>query len=659
MDTASVDLSDAVQQNKDPLPPGIHICQGECKEHDILEDQKAPRSHPVVVPAVRPAIAGCMMLRNESLRIHVTLKSLKGYVCSLIVFDTGSTDNTIELLQQWCDENNIPLYLKQGTFENFATSRNVLLDFADEVHKMGHTYDFLLLLDCNDELQNGPGLMKECERFMQMPEKIFMFRQRWLTGTFLNKYLNARLVKACHGWRYKKRVHEFLAPPPGETLLNRPNISEDVVLYQNRNDDDDKTKKRFVRDKAFLLEDVKEGDPRDMFYLAQTLSCLDEYEESYDWYQKRGDTVEGFWEERFHSYLRSGEIALGRRQDTDSAIINLFKAAMIDCRAEPLIALAKIYRSKQDFLTAYMFASIACKLNFPHGNILFVSERDYNYERWQQLSVIAFYVGRYKEGLKALDIAEKSGLEPDVHVKNRAIYQDSKDKKETEQFPFEEAPQDIKELSAEFIVTAQKALADKDPDTAIIKLLQAFEMTRQVSPLLMLSEYCRLVKANNLAYWLADFACQLQAPEFPEKTRNKETVRMKKEYNYIRYHMVGILGFHTGHLKEGKAACMRAIREGQNIPLDRRNLAFYIDAEKKNPELFTVEKVVTSEASEAPLVMTKAVEPAAPQKKTEVRSMGEYIKDRVVELQAVNPKLNIRQAEAKARLEWKLKQKGN
>lgn len=123
--------------------------------------------------------------------------------------------------------------------------------------------------------------------------------------------------------------------------------------------------------------------------------------------------------------------------------------------------------------------------------------------------------------------------------------------------------------------------------------------------------------------------------------------------------MVGILGFHTGHLKDGKAACMRAIREGQNIPLDRRNLAFYIDAEKKNPELFTVEKVVTSEASEAPLVMTKAVEPAAPQKKTEVRSMGEYIKDRVVELQAVNPKLNIRQAEAKARLEWKLKQKGN
>jgi tetratricopeptide (TPR) repeat protein len=309
----------------------------------------------------------------------------------------------------------------------------------------------------------APGLIEECKRFLTIPEKIFMFRQRWLTGTFLNKYLNARLCKALHGWRYKKRVHEYLAPPPKEKNLHRPNISEEVVLYQNRNDDDDKTKKRFIRDKAFLLDDIKEGDPRDMFYLAQTLSCLEEYEDSYDWYQKRGNTIEGFWEERFHSFLRSAEICLVRRHDIDMAIVNFFKAAMIDCRAEPLINLAKIYRNRQDFFLAYLFSSIATKLDFPHQNILFVSERDYSYERWQQHSVISYYVGRYSEGLKALDIAEKTGNEPEIHLKNRSMYKDKGNCTDVELFETEPPCEEIDKISSDFITIAHKALIGQEP----------------------------------------------------------------------------------------------------------------------------------------------------------------------------------------------------
>ena len=317
-----------------------------------------------------------MMLKNESQRIMVTLKTLEKFVNGLIIFDTASTDNTIEILEKWCAEQQIPLHLKKGEFVDFSKSRNDLFDFADTVEG----YDFLLLLDCNDELQNGPKFLEECERLSKVPEKVFMMRQRWLTGSFVNKYLNARLVKSKHGWRYKKRVHEYLAPPNGDININRPPVSEDVVLYQNRNDDDDKTHKRFKRDKEFLMVDATEGkDPRDMFYLAQTLSCLNEFDEAYNWYQKRGEIIEGFWEERFHSYLRSAEIAITKKNDVDLAVANYFKAAMIDFRAEPLIALGKIYREKQDFVLAYTFLSAACELEFPHNNILFVSENYYTY----------------------------------------------------------------------------------------------------------------------------------------------------------------------------------------------------------------------------------------------------------------------------------------
>lgn len=592
-----------------------------------------------------------MMLKNESQRIMVTLKTLEKFVNGLIIFDTGSTDNTIEILEKWCAEQQIPLHLKKGEFVDFSKSRNDLFDFADTVEG----YDFLLLLDCNDELQNGPKFLEECERLSKVPEKVFMMRQRWLTGSFVNKYLNARLVKSKHGWRYKKRVHEYLAPPNGDININRPPVSEDVVLYQNRNDDDDKTHKRFKRDKEFLMVDATEGkDPRDMFYLAQTLSCLNEFDEAYNWYQKRGEIIEGFWEERFHSYLRSAEIAITKKNDVDLAVANYFKAAMIDFRAEPLIALGKIYREKQDFVLAYTFLSAACELEFPHNNILFISENDYTYERWQQLSIVCFYVGKYTEGKRALAIAQATGRDPDAHIKNQEFYDsaDRENKKDTVLFDPEDMPAEIGEIHDGFLKEGRQALIDKDPDTSIVKFLQAFQLSHRAAPLLMLAEYCRLVKAFKMSWCIANLACNLVVPA--------DVSKKEREYSYLRWHLMGIVGFYANKFAQGKEACVKAIKEGHNINLDRKNLAHYIEAEKKGMTKLPVQNQLCpmppSTLTGTP-VSASANAPSETKLVIPEESMQKYKERRTQELLALNPKMPKRQAEAKAQLEWKLAKK--
>ena len=40
-------------------------------------------------------IALVMMVKNEQKRLNVTLNSVLGYVDSLVIYDTGSIDNTI------------------------------------------------------------------------------------------------------------------------------------------------------------------------------------------------------------------------------------------------------------------------------------------------------------------------------------------------------------------------------------------------------------------------------------------------------------------------------------------------------------------------------------------------------------------------------------
>ena len=90
------------------------------------------------------------------------------------------------------------------------------------------------------------------------------------------------------------------------------------------------------------------------------------------------------------------------------------KAFYHSARVEPLIRIIEYYLrdnplhlkdekgdGKADFMSAYMYASMACKLLYPHRQILFVDRHAYLYKRWHLLGRVAYYVGRYKEGKEA------------------------------------------------------------------------------------------------------------------------------------------------------------------------------------------------------------------------------------------------------------------
>lgn len=361
-------------------------------------------------PKRNPKLALVVMCKNEHARIKHTFESVKDYIGEFFIFDTGSTDNTVEIIKQYCLENDIKLNLKQGEFVNFSVSRNELLDFTDSLIQGSDRY--LLLLDVNDEMRDMHILCKFVDEFKD-GHTGFYLTQRWWTGSSLDSYYNVRMIKSNSRWRYKSVVHEYIITPDIEEKKKQDHEVlyrlEGVYIYQDRTADDDKSFKRFSRDKELLYnEHIKDPhEPRTLFYLAQTCSCLGQIEESYRYYLLRIKEL-GFYEEVYQSYFRMGELSATLGHDWEESMLWFLKAFQHSQRVEPLIKMAEYYKDnnlegekKPEWHTCYMYASMACNMMYPTNNILFVNKRNYTYDRWHLMGIAAFYVGKYKEGKEA------------------------------------------------------------------------------------------------------------------------------------------------------------------------------------------------------------------------------------------------------------------
>lgn len=360
-------------------------------------------------------IAAYMMVKNEEKRITVTLNSVKEIIKTVVVFDTGSTDTTVEVIRKWCEDNSKTLHLLEGTFVDFSTSRNQGLDFADTIEGI----DWILLLDCNDELKSPTELVDTCVRLRGHHSSAVMISQEWLAGSSITKYYNVRVIRPRVGWRYKGVVHEYLKQIP-ETPDNIFKAYS-VVIYQDRNaDNDGKTANRFKRDKEMLLAEVERDptDTRSMYYLGQTCECLDQWEDAIKYYEKRAEMMNGFYEERYTALYHRGRcFERLKRDDTISAYLQAYE---LDKRCEPLVKIGNIHQDKKDHRSATMFYKEACQISYP-DRILFVDKKMYDYERYHRLGISAYYTGEYFLGYLACQKAIENSRR-DLDVSNLKFY---------------------------------------------------------------------------------------------------------------------------------------------------------------------------------------------------------------------------------------------
>ena len=350
------------------------------------------------------------MVKNESRIIGRLMDSVKGKVDAIVVCDTGSTDNTVELALTWLKTNDISGTVFSFPFKNFGVSRTQSFTQCQTwVETVGWdpVTTWALLLDGDMMLSEG---VNRAALAALGPEQAGVTLKQ-SAGSLI--YSNMRLIRCSEPWICKGATHEAWTCPPGKhaTLLESP-------VLVDHGDGGCKSDK-YERDVRLLKEDLEDmpNDARTHFYLGQTYLCMRDWPNAIKTLKRRIE-IGGWDEEVYIARLYLGE-AYENHGDMPNAVYTLLEAWQARShRTEAAMRLITLYRKQpaSQMLAAMvlekMFATqfgedlrTGQVLGSPANNrdILFVNHRDVSYHMWEELAILGFYTGLKKQTWLQLD----------------------------------------------------------------------------------------------------------------------------------------------------------------------------------------------------------------------------------------------------------------
>lgn len=332
-----------------------------------------------------PTVCLTMIVKNESNIITRLFDSLvymdtsSYFIDTYCICDTGSTDDTIKIIEEYFDTKNIPGKIIHEPFQHFSYNRNVVLRSA-----LGMS-DYLLLMDA-DMVLNPCAFDKKglCTH------DTFSILQ----GTDDFYYKNIRIVKNNGQYKYKGVTHEYICSPPNTRNYTIPKTQ---LFIRDIGDGGCKYDK-FDRDIKLLTTGIQEEPDNDRyyFYLANSYHDTGNYTKAIETYQKRIE-MGGWSQEIWYSYYRTG-ICYKKMDDMSNAIHSwLTGYDYLPERLEGLYEIIQYYRIHSNHKLCLLFYNLSMKTlldkKYNIDEYLFLHKDVYAYELYYEYTIFAAYLG--------------------------------------------------------------------------------------------------------------------------------------------------------------------------------------------------------------------------------------------------------------------------
>ncbi|KMY28185.1 glycosyl transferase [Lysinibacillus xylanilyticus] len=256
------------------------------------------------------SISLCMIVKNEEAVIGRCLASVKDLVDEINIIDTGSTDNTKQIVKQFTDR-----IFDFEWIHHFAAARNFSFQQA--------TKEYILWLDADDVL-----LEEDQEKFKTLKEALTLdidavsmnynlsFDNEGNVSSLLRRY---RLVRRDKPFQWIGAVHEYLEV--GGNLLDSNIAVSHLPLSHDHT--------RNINIYKQLVESGEPLSPRDTFYYANELLDHGQFEDAIFYYETFLTSKLGWLEDNIRSCFKLAD-CYSHLNDTENNLSSIFRSFEYD-----------------------------------------------------------------------------------------------------------------------------------------------------------------------------------------------------------------------------------------------------------------------------------------------------------------------------------------
>lgn len=333
------------------------------------------------------------MVKNAGDDFEEVLTRNLPYMDRYTILDTGSTDNTLEIIKRVLKNKRGNLY--QEPFINFRDSRNRLIELA------GYDCTFNIMLDDTYYLNGDITSFLDYVRGDEYADSYSLYVKDIDTI-----YTSNRVFKSNRNIKYKYTLHEI-----PETNINvQIDLKYGFIQDKVSNYMQTRTLERKKYDLDCLFNDLKtyNNDSRTYYYIAETYLNLNDYQNAYYYYEIRSNISTGYSEEIQDSLYKMAVLAEHLNIEWPKRLELFLKCYSYDpIKPESLCIIGKYYYDQKDYNTAIIFLEKAFELDFPKNRNMNLKVTLYEYHLPKMLLETCFELKKYKLGLKVCEFLEK------------------------------------------------------------------------------------------------------------------------------------------------------------------------------------------------------------------------------------------------------------